>query len=159
MFYGVSVGLDWLSQVLTPELAGKVDAASQQIFGGLGTPIGIAALALVAGICEEILFRGALQPRLGIIVTSLIFTSVHTQYGLSFAALAVFVLACGLGLIRRFTNTTTSILCHVAYNGLVGVIGAGLLWGIGVEIGVAVALAGLLFGIGRFHRPTSLQTV
>ena len=36
-----------------------------------------------AGICEEVLFRGALQPRLGLPATALLFASTHVQYGLS----------------------------------------------------------------------------
>jgi membrane protease YdiL (CAAX protease family) len=37
--------------------------------------------SLCAGIGEEALFRGALQPLLGIVVTSLIFTALHYQTG------------------------------------------------------------------------------
>src|SRR6266566_10017302 len=73
-------------------------------------------------ICEEILFRGALQPRLGLMVTALLFTSVHTQYSISFDTLTVFVLALGLGLIRKYTNTTTSAITHATFN-LIGSIG------------------------------------
>ncbi len=89
------------------------------------------------------LFRGALQPRLGLLWTAIVFTAVHTQYGLSIDALAVLVLALGLGLLRRVANTTTSALCHIAYNGLVG---GGLGWiglfpALAVESGLVVLLA------------------
>ena len=33
----------------------------------------------------------------------------------------MFVSAIGLGLIRKYTNTTTSCICHVSYNLLVGI--------------------------------------
>jgi CAAX protease family protein len=120
-FYAFSTGTDALASRLTPDLAKQVAAANQQIFGLLGNPIGIATIALTAGLAEEMLFRGALQPRLGLVWTALVFAAIHSQYGLSLDALAVFILAVGLGLLRRFANTTTTIVCHVAYNAVVGI--------------------------------------
>lgn len=120
VFYAFSSGMDVAAQVLTPGLAHKVTQATDRIFGQLNTPLGIATIALSAGICEETLFRGALQPRLGLLWTAIVFAVIHSQYGLSLDALAVFLLAIGLGLLRRFTNTTTTIVCHTAYNAAVG---------------------------------------
>ena len=142
-FFALVQGADWLSHQWTPGIASQVDKTTQHAFGGLNGTIGIAAIAFLPGICEEILFRGALQPRLGLLVTAVLFTSIHTQYGLSFDALSVLIVAIGLGLIRKYTNTTSSSICHVAYNLLAGIGVAGGLWGIaiGVELGL-VALAG-----------------
>jgi len=112
---------DALNHAWSPDIARRVDATTQHIFGQLGTPYGIAAVALLPGICEEVLFRGALQPRIGLIATALLFTSIHTQYGTSVDTVAVFAIALGLGLIRKYTNTTTSCVCHVSYNLLVGI--------------------------------------
>ena len=142
-FFAMVQGADWLSHQWTPGVAGQVDRTTQHVFGGLNNPIGIAAIALLPGICEEILFRGALQPRLGLIVTAVLFTSIHTQYGLSFDALSVLVVALGLGLIRKYANTTASSLCHITYNLLaaIGVAGAVTGVAVGVEV-VLVALAG-----------------
>jgi membrane protease YdiL (CAAX protease family) len=120
LFVAFSTGVDAVSQVLTPDLARKVSSANQHLFGRLGDPVGIATIALAAGICEETFFRGALQPRLGMILTSITFAAVHTQYGLSLDVAAVFVLSLGLGVLRRLANTTTAIVCHVTYNALVG---------------------------------------
>lgn len=143
LFYAFGIGADALAQWLTPGLAQRVNAASGRIFSGLGDPLGIATIAIAAGVCEELFFRGALQPRLGLLWPAIVFASVHTQYGLSLDALAVLVLALGLGLIRRYTNTTTSALCHVTYNALVGVGigGLGVVPAIGVE---ALLLVGAL---------------
>ncbi len=127
-----------LSQALTPQVAHNIDVTTQHIYGGLGGPVGIAAIALVPAICEEVLFRGALQPRLGLVVTALLFASIHTQYSISFDTLAVFVLALGLGLIRKYTNTTTSSICHAMYN-LIAAIGIG-----GELVGFAVGAEVLL---------------
>lgn len=121
VFYAFSNGADLLGERLTPDLAREVNAANQRLFSQLGNPLGIATIALAAGICEEALFRGALLPRLGLVWTSVVFASVHTQYGLSIDTAAVFLLAIGLGLIRHYANTTTAMLTHVAYNTLVGV--------------------------------------
>jgi len=106
----------WLSQIYTPDLTAKVQTTSDHLFGGLGGAAGIAAIALLPGFCEELLFRGALQPRLGLLATSLLFAAIHTEYGLSFDVATIFLIAIGLGLIRRYANTTATITCHVAYN-------------------------------------------
>ena len=122
VFFAFSVAVDGLSQTLTPDIYRHVHSNTDQLFGGLVSgPAGIAAIALAPGIGEEILFRGALQPRLGLIATSLLFASSHTQYGLSFDTLGVFVIALGLGAIRKYANTTTSAICHSGYNLLIAV--------------------------------------
>lgn len=120
-FFAFSQAVGSLSQALTPQVAHNVDVTTQHLFGGLNNPVGIAAIALLPAICEEVLFRGAIQPRLGLVVTALLFTSIHTQYSISFDTLAVFLLALGLGLIRKYTNTTTSSICHATYNLLVSI--------------------------------------
>jgi hypothetical protein len=132
-FFGFIVGMDYLSHAWTPDVAHRVDDTTQHVFGQLGSPLAIAAVGLLPGICEEVLFRGALQPRIGLVATALLFTSVHTQYGLSLDTLAVLLIALGLGLVRKYTNTTGSCACHVGYNLLVG-----------IGIGGAVLYAGLI---------------
>jgi membrane protease YdiL (CAAX protease family) len=155
LFYAFGNGVDYLSQTFTPDLAHKVDAANQRLFGKLDNPTGIVTLAVAAGICEEVLFRGALQPRLGIVATSVLFASVHTQYGLSFDVAGVLVLSIGLGLLRRFANTTTSATCHVAYDLLVGVgVGATLLpWALAGELAIVGLLVAAYVRYGRALRP------
>ena len=142
LFYAFSSGADQVGQLLTPGLHDRVGVATQRLFGGLSNPLGIATLALAAGIAEEAFFRGALQPRLGIPFVALLFASVHSQYGISLDALTVFILAIGLGLIRLYANTTSSTVCHVTYNALVGISLAGIwLWaGIALEVGLVAAL-------------------
>jgi membrane protease YdiL (CAAX protease family) len=128
-----------LSRIWTPGVYAQVNASTSQLFGGLvSTPLGIAALALAPGICEEILFRGALQPRIGLLVTAVLFTASHSEYGISFYLVSVFASAVGLGLIRRFTNTTTSAIAHVAYNLIGGISLAGSQFEIAVVIEVVL---------------------
>ena len=51
--------------------------------------------------------------------------------------------AIALGLIRIFASTTTSALCHVVYNALVGV---GVAWAVLPAIGVEAALVAATLG-------------
>jgi membrane protease YdiL (CAAX protease family) len=142
IFFAFIEAMDVLSHALTPGVAHQVDTNVQHLFGGFDNPVGIVALTLVPGLCEESLFRGALQPRLGLIFPALLFTSLHTQYSLSLILLGVLVVAIGLGLIRKFTNTTTSSICHVTYNLLtsIGVAGSLTTGAIGIEV-VLVAVS------------------
>jgi membrane protease YdiL (CAAX protease family) len=144
IFVAFATGADALAAHITPGLERQVNAANQHLFGRLEGPGGIAAIALAAGICEEALFRGALQPRLGLLWPALVFASVHTQYGLSLDTAAVFVLAIGLGWLRRVTNTTSSMICHVVYNAVVGV-------GIAVPVAMpALATEAVLLAVSGF---------
>jgi membrane protease YdiL (CAAX protease family) len=122
VMFAFSVAMIELSRIWTPDLFREVSASTSQLFGGLvSAPVGILLLAVAPGLCEEILFRGALQPRIGLIATALLFTASHAQYGLSLILVSVFASALGLGLLRKFTNTTTSAISHAAYNLLVGI--------------------------------------
>jgi hypothetical protein len=133
--------MDALSHSLTPQIAHRVDQTTQHVFGQLGGPFAIVALAVLPGICEELLFRGALQPRFGLVPTALLFTSIHTQYALSLDTLAIFVVAIGLGLIRKYTNTTASSACHTGYNLLVGIGLTGALLNAAVVVELALIVA------------------
>jgi len=125
-FFALDQASDVLSHTWSPDLARRVDTTTQHLFGQLNTPAGIILLAVLPGLCEEVLFRGALQPRLGMLATALLFTSIHTQYGISVDTLTIFVIAMGLGMIRKYANTTASSACHMSYNLLVGVGVAGV---------------------------------
>ena len=74
------------------------------------------ALALMAGIGEEILFRGALQPVFGVYVASLLFVLLHAHYGLSPALPILFAVSVGFGFLRKRFSTTAAIICHATYN-------------------------------------------
>lgn len=151
VFYLVSQLGDELQRVVTPDLAHRLGAATQHLYGGLSDPVGIAVIALSAGIAEEALFRGALQPRLGLILVAVAFVAVHVQYGVSFDTLVVFVLGAGLGLIRKYTNTTTSAITHVGYNALAGISVAGVLLApaVAIEAVLLLVLAVAAFPAGR----------
>jgi len=79
-------------------------------------------LGLAAALGEETIFRGALQPRFGLILTSLLFAIVHSNYGLSISTLVVFLLGIVLGLVRIRHNTSTSMIVHAIYNITLGLL-------------------------------------
>jgi uncharacterized protein len=119
----ISVAADALFSKVQPDLYRRVGEISETLFDPKGLSVIAAALfALLigvgAGLGEETLFRGAVQPVLGIPVTSVLFASMHVQYGPSLLLGYIFVLSIGLGLLRRYVNTTASFLAHAGYNTL-----------------------------------------
>ncbi len=110
-----------------------VDAANHLIFTSMGwpttdgsivtrlmpvatTPVGAVLIAICAGLSEELLFRGLLQPRYGWFLANLAFAAMHAfQYGLD-GLVSVFVLGAALALVRARWNTTASIGVHVGYD-------------------------------------------
>jgi hypothetical protein len=79
-------------------------------------------LAIAAGVGEELLFRGALQPVLGLGFTAVLFGLVHVQYGFTPILLFVIFLALVLGLIRRYFSNTLAIFVHAGYNFVLGLL-------------------------------------
>ena len=105
-----------VTQALQPELEQEIAERSGVLTEQVASVPGALVLGLSAGIGEEILFRGAIQPRFGLVFTALVFASFHVQYGLSFIVVGVFLLGVMLGLERRRLGTTASILTHALYN-------------------------------------------
>jgi CAAX protease family protein len=77
--------------------------------------IGAVLVSLAAGVGEEVVFRGALQPRLGVLATSALFAATHVQYQIPGIAI-IFLVALGLGLVKNRTSTTFTICLHVIYD-------------------------------------------
>lgn len=74
------------------------------------------AIALGAGIGEELFFRGLLQPVFGLFPTAALFAVIHFHYGLTPLMLMVFLLGCLFGWIRKRYNTTAAIIAHASYD-------------------------------------------
>jgi membrane protease YdiL (CAAX protease family) len=92
------------------------EEAIKELFGFTAGPVGAIVAAVVAGFGEELVFRGVLQPRLGIFLPALMFAAVHAlQYNFD-ALLQVLFLGVVFGLIRKRTNTTTSAIIHGGYD-------------------------------------------
>lgn len=119
--FAVSLGADYLFREIQPRLYREVGEISGTLFdpGGMGLAAAVMFALLIglgAGLGEETLFRGAVQPTLGILPTSVLFASMHVQYGPSLLLGYVFLLSLGLGYLRRRFNTTASFLAHAGFN-------------------------------------------
>ncbi|RUA16721.1 MAG: hypothetical protein DSY55_03570, partial [Clostridia bacterium] len=94
-----------------------IDELTQKLIGPMmSSLVGIITLGAAAALGEEMVFRGALQPRFGVLLTALLFALLHNQYGVSLATLVVFILGLVLGWTRKYINTTTSMFVHATYN-------------------------------------------
>lgn len=101
----------------------NVQEYTEKLIGPLFTSIpGILTLGLAAAIGEEAIFRGALQPRFGLLLTSLLFALMHSNYGFTLSTFIVFGVGLCLGLVRIRFNTTTAMVIHAIYNISLGLI-------------------------------------
>jgi membrane protease YdiL (CAAX protease family) len=101
---------------VTPQQSQEVQRVSEQLLRNVNGYVPAIILALAAGIGEEVLFRGALLPRLGNLLSALLFAGLHAQYALSLATFEIFVLGLVLGWLRRRAGTTGAIVAHAAYD-------------------------------------------
>jgi uncharacterized protein len=121
MALALEAGFNFLFAWLQPELYDTVGEISEGLFNAdnLSLPAAILFGLLIgvgAAAGEETLFRGAVQPALGITLTSLLFASIHFQYGPSIVLIHIFVLSVSFGLLRKYVNTTAAFLAHAGYN-------------------------------------------
>ncbi|MDW8405482.1 CPBP family intramembrane glutamic endopeptidase [Chloroflexus sp.] len=122
---GIGLGLAGLMSLALPLMDTLWQAlgwptTDEEAFGELMafaiSPIGALVIGVTAGLGEELGVRGVLQPRLGIWLSNLFFTSLHAfQYNWD-ALLVVFVIGMVCGLVRKHTNTTTAAIVHGVYN-------------------------------------------
>jgi membrane protease YdiL (CAAX protease family) len=113
-------GLIW--GVLNPEQSEILDDVSATLLTEIDTVWEWFVIALATGIGEELLFRGALQPALGLGFTSILFALIHIQYGYTPVTLFVVLIAIVLGVMRRYYSTTITIFVHVGYNFSLGLL-------------------------------------
>jgi hypothetical protein len=116
LFLLIDVVVSALWSWLDPASYDFISEATQGLFGGIDSIWLGLALALSTGVGEELLFRGAVQPRFGLVFTSLAFALGHLQYGVSPALIQVFSMSIILGLTRRKANTTSCVVVHMLYN-------------------------------------------
>ena len=107
-----NIGIDPSVQKLTEQLLGPL----------FNSPLGIITLGVAAALGEETIFRGAVQPRFGIVFTALLFALVHSNYGISLSTLIVFLFGLLLGIVRKRTNTSTTMISHALYNMSLGIL-------------------------------------
>ena len=120
VFLQAVAGAIWA--LLNPEEAELLEAVNSLLLADIDTLWKWLILALASGIGEELLFRGAIQPVFGLGFTSILFALLHVQYGYTPFMLVILILALILGLVRRYFSTTISIVVHVGYNFVLGII-------------------------------------
>lgn len=77
----------------------------------------IILVSLCAGVGEEILFRGALQPIFGILITSIIFVAIHgylnpKEWRISIYGLFMTVAIYGIGVMSDYLGLLSAIIAH-----------------------------------------------
>ena len=111
-YLDVGIGLLW-EAMGWPRTDGE---AFSKLIAFAFTPVGAVVLGISAGLGEELGVRGVLQPRLGIVLSNLLFASLHAlQYGWD-GVLVVFLLGIVFGVLRNRTNTITSAIAHGLYD-------------------------------------------
>lgn len=105
----------WLA--LDPEGVQQIEEAGALLLGDLTSSLlGAFTIGMAAALGEELVFRGAMLPPFRLALTSILFTVIHSQYGLSPATLLILAIAVVLALVRYRTNLTIAILVHFSYN-------------------------------------------
>jgi membrane protease YdiL (CAAX protease family) len=116
------LGVIALSWLLTRTTAWG-DRLGRALAGALGRPGPgeIAVLAVTSGVAEEAFFRGALQPRVGLVAASLIFGLVHFIPRRELLPWTGFSVAAGflLGALFEATgNLAAPVVAHALVNGV-----------------------------------------
>lgn len=117
MFW-IQVGLSAIWQMFVPpETLEAQSAASQAIFNAFSGSLWLGFLvAFTAGVGEELLFRGALQPIFGNLIVSIFFVMLHSQYILTPASLIILLVSLVFGFLRIKYTTPSAMMAHFVYN-------------------------------------------
>ncbi len=114
-----------------------------------GLPIATRVLiSLSAGVVEEAFFRGFLQPRIGIALSTAFFALAHLSYGSPFMLIGITLLSLIYAfLVKWRQNLWPAIAAHALFDGvqLLVVVPAALRFVQGAEGKVAALLAGFLW--------------
>lgn len=117
---GVEIGLGIFSSITNIPLPTNVAAALA------GVPVYFLVFSVVVTpVCEEVLFRGFLVPRIGIILSALVFAFLHLGY----ASISEFVGALIFGLLAGYVfKKTKSLYPSIAAHALVNAVGLAALF-------------------------------
>lgn len=83
-----------------------------------GLPLGVRFLvSLSAGVVEETFFRGFLQPRIGIVLSTAFFALAHLSYGSPFMLVGITILSLIYGLLVKWRqNIWPAIAAHALFD-------------------------------------------
>jgi len=115
----IAIGI-LMSLFFTEEQLAEMNQSSDALIKALsGSLFLMFFVSINAAVSEELLFRGALQPVLGNVLTSVFFALLHTQVLFSPGVIAIFGVSMIFGVIRQRYNTTTAIMAHFLYDFIV----------------------------------------
>jgi uncharacterized protein len=118
LLVALGFALDFLSRAIWGAFGWPSTDASviTRLISVAATPLGAVIIALCAGVSEELLFRGLLQPRFGWLLANIGFAAMHAfQYGPD-GLVAVFIVGAVLAFVRERWTTSASIGVHVGYD-------------------------------------------
>ena len=111
---GLNSGIEWAQRSWFPA-QWAFDQRVVVLMAGRLSRLETVLLGVSAGFGEELSMRGALQPRLGLALTALLFAALHVQY--SWTGMSTIVLfGLALGFVRMRSSTTTAIVIHAIYD-------------------------------------------
>jgi membrane protease YdiL (CAAX protease family) len=122
--FGISIAASVLTTTFQPGLEQEIERRTLDLTANVSSLPGALTLGISAGVGEEILFRGAILPRYGLVLTSVVFALVHVQYGISLTALGILGIGFLFGWERIRFNTTAAIITHVVYDVIVVLLSA-----------------------------------
>jgi hypothetical protein len=112
----VSAAANLVAESLVPDIYDDLQETLDETTQNLDLVWGALAIGLTAAIGEELLFRGAIQPRYGVIFTAIVFALVHVQYHPALILTGLLPAGLVLGYERKYLNTSACIITHAAYN-------------------------------------------
>jgi len=117
------LAVDFLISRWVPEEAADDGGVNERIFRG--RPVWhIAVICIVVSLCEELLFRGAIQHAIGPYWTSIVFAAIHVRYLRHWIPTGlVFSISYGLGWIELQTGSLWApIVAHFLIDFIMGLI-------------------------------------
>ncbi|MDX1643269.1 MAG: type II CAAX endopeptidase family protein [Thermoanaerobaculia bacterium] len=83
-------------------------------------PVGVrVALSLSAGVVEELFFRGFLQPRIGIVLSSVLFVLAHLSYDQPFLLIGVALLSVLFAFLVRWRQSIwAAVVAHATFDAI-----------------------------------------
>ena len=84
------------------------------------TPFAVrVAISVSAGVVEEVFFRGFLQPRIGLLGSTLLFCLAHLSYEQPFLLLGILLLSLGFGGLAAWRRSVwASIFAHIVFDAI-----------------------------------------
>jgi hypothetical protein len=119
LYMVVALGAALWQSSMDADTFAQQTAAANALFEAYAAAPGLGlALAAGAAVGEEVLYRGALQPVFGVVLTTVFFVLLHAQYWLTPAVLLIAVVTLVFALLRQRINTTAAIVAHFIYNAI-----------------------------------------